>query len=179
MKVSDLSLKRYFKVKSKIVAWFFLLCALTGKAQQKECFYLFTDRDIYASGETMLLKIFLSPDEASGIIHLDLTNLTGKRIQGVNLKIRNHQANGFIDLPDSLGSGTYLVRASVRTSEILTFKEIFIANRFAAALESNASLMHSKAFSVVPRSLSTIEMDGIENTYQTRSTAHFSIKLPN
>jgi hypothetical protein len=179
MKRRDLSLKRYVEVKSKIVAWLFLLCALNGKAQQKECFYLFTDRDIYASGETMLLKIFLPPEEASGIMHLDLMNLTGKRIQGVNLKIRNHQADGFIDLPDSLGSGTYLVRASARTPGILTFKEIFIANRFAIAPESSANLMRSKAFPVVPGRISDIEINGIENAYKTRSTGHFSLKLPN
>jgi len=93
--------------------------------------------------------------------------IQGIKIQGVNLKIRDHQADGFIDLPDSLSSGTYLVRASVRTSGIITFKEIFIANRFAVTPETNASLMHSKAFHVVPGSLSTIEIVGIENTYQT------------
>ena len=166
-------------MKSKIVVWFFLFCALSVKAQQKECFHLFTDQDIYASGETMLLKIFLSSEEDSGIMHLDLMNLTGKKIRGVNLKIRNHQADGFIDLPDSLGSGTYLVRASVRTTGILTFKEIFIANRFAVTPETNASLMQSKVFSDLPGSLSAIEIVGIENSYKTRSTGHFSLKLPN
>jgi len=165
-------------VKSRIIVWFFLLCSFGGKAQQTESCYLYSDRDIYASGETMLLKIFLPQGEASGIMHLDLLSLSGNKLQGVNLKIRNHQADGFLELNDSLRTGTYLVRASTRATGIHTIKEIFVANRFSDNPLSNTKLTPSEAAALVPSNPSAPEINGIEKLYKTRSLGHFSLKLP-
>jgi len=82
---------------------------LTGKSQEREHFSHFTDRDLYTSGETLLLKIFAPLDERSGIVHIDLINTSGKIILGISKKIIEHQADGFINIPDSLSSGCYLL----------------------------------------------------------------------
>lgn len=164
-------------MRNKIIAWLLLLCSLTGKAQQKESIFLCTDRDIYSSGETMLLKVILPKDEPSGITHLDLLNLSGNKIQGVNLKVHNHQADGILELRDSLGSGTYLVRASTRASATHSIKEIFIANRFTDPPLSNKRLKSAVATSVVTGARTSIEINGIEKSYPTRSACRCSMKL--
>ena len=56
-----------------------LNAALMVKAQEKEHFRLFTDRDLYISGETLLLKVFAPSEEQSGIVNIDMINHRGKK----------------------------------------------------------------------------------------------------
>jgi hypothetical protein len=111
---------------------FLTAISLAGIAQEKSGFGFFTDRDVYASGEAVLAKMYLPSGNLSGIVHLDLVNQSGKRITEASLEIKDHQADGYFQLPDSLSSGTYLLRAYLRNTadECRMIREIFIANRF-------------------------------------------------
>ena len=114
---------------------FFILIAFAaqGYSQQKAGFGFFTDRDFYVSGESVLAKLYIPEDIKTRIIHLDLIHPSGKQVNAVSLELKNHEANGYFQLPDSLSSGTYLLRAywSVAEGSSKMVRELWIANRFA------------------------------------------------
>ena len=97
---------------------------LAGNAQEKSRFALSTDRDLYTSGESLLFKVFASSSIKTGIVHVDLINTKGKIISGVTRKIVDHEANGFVDLPDSLSTGTYILSTSLKNSSLVILKEL-------------------------------------------------------
>ncbi|MCX6239829.1 MAG: hypothetical protein NTY07_20165, partial [Bacteroidia bacterium] len=63
----------------KLFILLLLFLAFSAKAQEKENLSLFTDRDLYVSGETLLLKVFTPVAEQSGIVNIDLINRGGKK----------------------------------------------------------------------------------------------------
>ncbi|HZK95756.1 MAG TPA: hypothetical protein VFC67_16255 [Prolixibacteraceae bacterium] len=162
----------------KIFILLLLFAVSTVKAQEKESLNLFTDRDLYISGETLLLKVFAPASEQSGIANIDLINRKGKKITGVILEIINHQADGFVYLPDSLSSGSYLLRTSTRTNKIQTCKEIYIANRFTGLPESNSDMKLSGVIPVNETSIQNLQVDGIEDQYKPRQKGHAMLQLP-
>ena len=162
----------------KIVILLLLFAAFTVKAQEKESLNLFTDRDLYISGETLLLKVFAPAGEQSGIINIDLINRKGKKITGVILEIINQQADGFVYLPDSLSSGCYLLRTSSRTNKMLTSKELYIANRFTGLPEANSDVRPSGVIPINEISVQNLQITGIEPQYKPREKGHATIQLP-
>ena len=155
-----------------------LLVALSGKAQRKECFGLFTDRDLYTSGETILIKAFAPSSVQGGILIIDLFNAKGEMITTVPLQITDHQADGFINLHDTLSSGSYLVRVLSQTSITQTVKEVYILNRFAGVSENGPSFRPEGIVGVTDSVLAQISVAGIEKNYQRRGKGHLSIHLP-
>lgn len=162
----------------KIIILLLLFVAYTSQAQPGESFRLFTDRDLYISGETLLLKLFVPSTEKSGIANIDLINHEGKIITGITKKILDRQADGFIYLPDSLSSGCYLLRVATRTSTILTIKELYISNRFTGVPESNSILQPAGIISLIEIPDQTIQVEGIEPQYNTREKGKATIHLP-
>jgi len=180
MKMKKLTQKRYFKVKRKtILLLLILFVAYAGKAQVKESFRLYTDRDLYVSGETLLLKLFAPSTEKSGIVNVDLINHDGKLITGITKQIVDLQADGFIYLPDSLGSGCYLLRVATRTSTILTIKELYISNRFNGLPESNSDLRPSGILPLNEAADQTLQIEGIASRYKAREKGKAAVHLPN
>jgi hypothetical protein len=111
---------------------FLSVVSMAGNSQGKSGFGFFTDRDVYTSGESVLAKMYIPSGDLSVIAHLDLVNQSGKRISGVSIEIKDSQADGYFQLPDSLSSGTYLLRAYLRNSadKCRIIREIWVANRF-------------------------------------------------
>ncbi|HEY3388755.1 MAG TPA: hypothetical protein VGK38_04230, partial [Prolixibacteraceae bacterium] len=110
--------------------------------------------------------------------NIDLINHNGKKITGAILEINNHQADGFVYLPDSLSSGFYLLNASTRTDKIFISKELYIANRFTGLPESNSDLQPSAIVPLNETAAQNIQVDGVENQYKPRQKGHASIQLP-
>jgi len=80
--------------------------------------YVQTDRDNYVPGETIWLKGYLFEgighgiDSASRVLYVDLVDADKNRVvQQIKLKADKGQAPGQLALPDSLLTGTYLLRA--------------------------------------------------------------------
>ncbi|MBL7725853.1 MAG: hypothetical protein JNK27_17070 [Chitinophagaceae bacterium] len=97
--------------------------------------YLHFDRDNYLAGETLWFKAYLysdyQPDTASSVLYVELFNgssaLVGKKILPVVLGV----TNGQFELPDSLVTGNYSVRAWSPTmlnngTDFIYRKNIFI-----------------------------------------------------
>jgi len=165
-------------VKRKIVLLLLLFASFIVKAQQNESLSLFTDRDLYISGETLLLKVFASSGEQSGIVNIDLVNRNGKKITGAILEIINNQADGFVYLPDSLSSGFYLLRSSTRTDKVRTSKELYIANRFTGLPESNSDLQPAGVIPINETVAPDLQIIGVENLYKLREKGHATLQMP-
>jgi hypothetical protein len=165
-------------MKRKILILLLLFFAITIKAQDKESIHFFTDRDLYVSGETLLLKVFAPVTEQSGIVNINLYNNRGKKITGIILEVINHQADGFIYLPDSLSSGSYLVQCSTRTDNILISKVLYVANRFKGLPESDSYSQPSDGLPVKENQIQHMQVDGIEKEYKPRVKGHATIHLP-
>lgn len=151
----------------------------TGNSQQKSIYSLYTDRDAYVSGETLLAKIYLPEGIASSIVCLDLMNMNGTRITGVSLAVQNNEAAGYLNLPDSLSSGTYLVRTYQKhnASKIKTIREIWISSRF-DGLEKITQIKRIIAVSSIQdKETSQIGISGINPEYHKNSNFEASITI--
>lgn len=77
--------------------------------------YLHFDRDNYIAGETTWFKVYLYsdylPDTISTNLYVELVNDTGMVMSRAIIPVLLGTANGQFELPDSLISGSYIVRA--------------------------------------------------------------------
>ena len=168
-------------MKQKIIFILLLINAISGNAQDKTSIGFFTDRDVYVSGEIILAKIFSPTDNASRIVYIDLVNSAGARISGASIEIKNKEANGFLQLPDSLSTGIYLLRAYSKNTvaKLKIIREIWISNRF-NGLENTKQLKHiSESQTIQEETTSKISIEGIDSSYQTNSNTTANIKIDN
>ena len=155
-----------------------LLLSFLCKAQNKEGFALFTDRDLYTSGENLLIKVYAPADEPAGIVIVDLFNSKGNLVSAAYLGMMNHQANGFIHLPDSLSTGSYLLRTATRTSLTQTVKELIVSNRFTGMTESSAFLRLAGNDRQTETAFPSLQIEGALSRYKNREKGHATVHLP-
>lgn len=107
----------------------FLLTALASGNDKLHCI---TDRDVYVSGDKIMVNVFVSSESDSRIVYIDLCGFSGKHIAGAKLIVENHRAEGTIQIPDSLRTGTYLLRTFYNQDhqKKLHLRDLLIANRF-------------------------------------------------
>lgn len=162
-----------------IISLFLLVVAMTGNTQEKAGFGIYTDRDVYVSGETLFAKIFTPEGNPARIVYLDLVNHYGVRVTGVSLEIKRNQANGFIQLPDSLGSGNYLARAYLKNTsgKLKILHEIWISNRFDGREKTNEMKRISGLEKIQEEKTGKIEFENIETNYQTNSNIAATIRI--
>jgi hypothetical protein len=88
---------------------------ITERPQEKV--YVHFDRPYYVGGETIWLKAYLTsgpthvPSTLSRVIYVELLDKNKQLVQQVKLLATNGSAAGSIDIPDSIASQNYLVRA--------------------------------------------------------------------
>ncbi|MEI6276251.1 MAG: hypothetical protein WCP08_09685 [Prolixibacteraceae bacterium] len=160
----------------RILILIILLAAISSKARESDHFRLFTDRDIYVSGETVLFKLYAPQEDFSSIVKVALINTSGKIITEVSKKLIDQQTDGFILLPDSLKTGTYLLCTSSGTTQTLTIRELLICNRFTGFSETTSAL-RAKGTEDVMLDATGIQMEGIGLKYKTRETAHVQLHV--
>ncbi len=132
-------------MKRKIcIAFFTLFICLINRAQKPEQLlnkwserspiekaYLHLDQDNYIAGETAWFKAYLYSDYQPGTIstslYTELVNDTGRVICRTILPVLSGTAHGQFELPDSLTTGSYLIRAYSPT--MLNQDAAFIYNR--------------------------------------------------
>jgi hypothetical protein len=154
------------------------LIATSGKAQVQKLLSLFTDRDFYTSGETILFNIIAQGGDSSRVIKTDLINTNGKIISGVSKNLNKDQANGYLYLADSLKTGTYLLCTTQNGSEQATVKEIFICNRFLGLSETSTILQAAEMQPIREQPLEGLAIEGLNKAYKTREIVQASIHLP-
>ncbi|MDP3432882.1 MAG: hypothetical protein Q8T04_07965, partial [Bacteroidota bacterium] len=165
--------------KKLIIALFLMVVTMTGNTQEKSGFGFYTDRDVYVSGETLFAKIFTPEGNPARIVYLDLVNKYGARVAGVSLEIKRNQADGFLMLPDSLGSGNYLTRAYLKNTsgKLKILREIWISNRF-DGLEKTSQLKRVTGLEKNQDKITgQIEIENLEPNYQTNTNIEAVIKI--
>lgn len=148
-----------------------------GKALDKDPISLYTDRDVYTSGETALFQILTPSGVGNAILHLNLINTQGKIISKASRKVANEQANGYLYLPDSLKTDNYLLCASLNDNPEMVVKELFICNRF-TGLTGITNIQRAKEIeAVTDYPTDGIIVEGVMPVYKTRDKGHLSIRL--
>jgi hypothetical protein len=166
-------------MKQKIILIFLVVSTISGNAQIKKGLALFTDRDVYVSGETLLAKIYDGTDNPSRIAYVDLVNQSGKRISGISVEMIKNEANGFLQLPDSLGTGTYLLRAYMKNTaeKLKTIREIWISNRFDGLGKTTQIKRLAEPQTIQEETTRKINIEGIEQVYATNSNIAANIAI--
>jgi hypothetical protein len=152
---------------------------MEGNAQPKHELRIYSDRDVYVSGETLLAKIFTPENNSSGIVYMDLVNQQGTRISGASLEITNYHADGFLELPDSLSSGIYQLRAYQKNTskKLQIVREIWISNRF-DGFEKTKPMKKAKVPEIAPDSLTTqILIKNLEPEYSTGTKIEANLQI--
>jgi len=166
-------------MKQKIIFILLVIATISGNAQNQTGFAFFTDRDVYVSGETLLAKIYNPTDNSSRIVYMDLVNSSGTRISGVSLEIKTNEASGFLQLPDSLSTGAYLLRAYMKNTaeKLKTIREIWISNRFDGLEKTKQLKQLTESQTIQDKSTQQINIESIDPEYATNSNATASIKI--
>lgn len=123
-----------------IVTFLFLAFVLSGYSQTDKMhsgLSLFADRGFCISGDTLWFKVVHKngKDEKSNIVHVQLTNATGKLISAAVKKSVGGWAEGYIYVPDSLSSGVYFLSAFFNwqrnaVNHDIQKRSLFVYNRF-------------------------------------------------
>ena len=166
--------RKYF-----ITLLFLIIFSLTGKPQIKSVYGLYIDRDVYVSGETLLAKIYLPEGVPSRIICLDLVNQYGSRITGASIIIRDKEAEGYLQLPDSLSSGTYLVRTyqKYNAGKLKTIHEIYISNRFDKPIKAGQLKKVATSSTLKDKQTDLIQISGLQKSYSINSPVEVGIQI--
>lgn len=121
----------------RILSILTLLAATLGaQAQQlngQNPIWLKTDRCSYVSGDDVLYSLFMLNDTAGSDVNIDLTDVNGHWITGCVTKHSGSAASGLLNLPDTLLTGYYSIRAYTchpNTDNFYCCREILIINRF-------------------------------------------------
>ena len=127
---------------SRLLSILLLLTTTFGATAQKltadNPIWLKTDRSSYISGDDALFCIFVHDgivyDTMPGPdIYIDITNLENNWITGSIVKQSAGMASGMLNIPDSLQTGYYRLRAYTNfpnTDNHFCSREIFVTNRF-------------------------------------------------
>lgn len=106
----------------------------------REKVYVHQDRTQYVAGETIWFKVYQSSSEEypveSGVVYVELIDGMNRPVAETKWKLENGSAAGHIELPDTLVSGQYLLRAYTQWmqnygAESFFTREIRIASPFA------------------------------------------------
>jgi hypothetical protein len=110
----------------------YILTFLSVSGNNVDKLICFTDREVYASGDRIRVSLFIPGESQSKIVYVDLSSFTGNHISGAKLLIENHRAEGLLTIPDSVRTGTYLLRSFVNYDHRKEFyiRDLLIANRF-------------------------------------------------
>ncbi len=163
---------------SKYILFTIFLFVAKGLFASEDKIQVVTDRNIYISGDTLLSKIYLPKSEKSKIVYLSLVNSSGLHIIGSKLFVEDHEANGFLHIPDSLSSGCCLLKVCTNQNRNKTYllKELFVVNRF----ESEQKNFSFDLFQFEKKETETLDIitNGLSNSYYKRQSVQLNIELP-
>ena len=99
--------------------------------------YIFPDRSSCVSGDTVGFHVAIAAQYAgkSNVVHVQLTDSQNRIINSIARRSSNGWAEGFIDVPDSLGTGVYFLSScffgqSTISENLIHQKTLFVYNRF-------------------------------------------------
>jgi hypothetical protein len=149
------------------------------KAVPREEIYVHTDRDEYISGESLWFNIYvldrksLKPSSESRIAYFELLNPENRPIVQKKTWLDSGSGQGQIVLPDTLSTGTYIIRAYTNwMKNFLPFncfsREVYIYNAFS-----------SRAFKRNMNSAASFTPDGGIMNYSQSVNTGLTLKVDN
>ncbi len=142
--------------------------------------YVFTDKPYYYPGETIWMKTYmfyqnpLMIDTLSRVLHVDLLNMEGGVVKSLLFSIDDGMTSGQIDLPRSLRSGDYVLRAY--TNWMLNYPENDIICQPIPILELNTAAVGDKLF-VRPENLEEVVITTGKEIYGPREKIDVGLLL--
>lgn len=148
-------------------------CQVTDKSSGqafsfREKLYLTSDRDIYISGEKVLLKIFKTncsdstPTDFSKVVYLELLDKLNNPVVQVKISADGTSGSASVSLPDTLSSGNYLLRAY--TAWMQNFPEDLFAYRVISVINPFKELSNITASTAYPDPENTTAHNESEET---------------
>ncbi len=115
--------------------------------------HLFTDRDIYISGEKIWFTAYCLNSEdiqLSNILYIELYKNEGKSVEKKKVEILNGIAKGCIQIPEGIQTGNYILRAYTQylrnfPPDYYTMQKIMVIN---PEISSNATINPSNSNTV-------------------------------
>jgi len=113
----------------------------SGLDEFSEKLVMTTDRDLYFTGEQVLMKIYKinrkseSPSGLSRIIYAEMLDRSNNPVAQVKIFADGTSGNGRFTVPDTLNSGNYIIRAYTRwmlnfSESLFSYKIISVINPF-------------------------------------------------
>jgi hypothetical protein len=148
---------------------------------------LVTDRHCYISGDNIFVRAITPKNTNEAVLYIDLATTENVFIKGEILRLEGGNSSGFIQIPDTLKTGNFLLRAYTYNSrkhpidKVLAKELIYITNRF-----GNNGVRFESEIKAVNDSLVYIEEKDanidilLSNTeYAKRSKVSFVVKNMN
>ncbi len=143
---------------------------------------LFPDRSSCVSGDTIWFNAIIinnGPEQSGNVVHVQLDNTSGNHITQVSVLCENNLGQGYLPIPDSLSTGTYILKAfslGKQENNIINQRILIVYNRFENKLESiNVPVLeNTKYFNAAPEIL--IETN--KESFKTREQVEARIQLP-
>lgn len=161
-----------------IVSFLLIVSGYFAKASEHGDSWMFTDREVYASGEYVLTKIFAPQEQNFKITYLVLSSTDGNLITSVKLSLNKNQTAGYLYLPDSLSTGSYLLSAYSPHFQKQNFfsKEIVVLNRF-----ERPDQIETIRRAILPESgienNDQIKIQGLKEQYSQRENVSVTMQL--
>ena len=140
--------------------------------------FLFTDRSFCTSGDTVWVQIKLPVEDGIGnVVHLQLDNLQRKNIANLLIESLDKWGEGYIQIPDSLKTGSYFLTAWIpdsKTSKPLSSTRLLVVyNRF----DENPSQIELPAGKYFKNEIpsESVELKTASTEFRTREKVETSI----
>ena len=148
------------------------------QAKEKNSSWMVTDREVYASGEYLLAKIFTPRNQNFKVVYLSLSSPDGNVITSVKLNITDQQTSGYLYLPDSLHTGSYLLNAysSHYIKHDFFSKEIFVLNRFVSP-DQELNVQRAVLPELTAKNENQVQVQGLNNNYTQREDVSIKLQL--
>ncbi|MFN8259245.1 MAG: hypothetical protein U0W24_26385 [Bacteroidales bacterium] len=152
--------------------------------------FLHTDRDFYNAGEGIWIKTYLVDRQnqklssLSNLVYVELLNAENLAVSQIRILTKQGAGKGYLQMPDSLGTGVYLLRAYTNNMkndppENYFYREIRIFNSL--RLNTSFENLQNKISINNSESSKTVENhDGIKMgiNLQLADSIEFDIKVP-
>ncbi len=161
--------------------------------QHQEVFAVFTDRNLYIVGEKILFTVFNLSDKAlkdigwSTVLYIELVSSEKEPVIQEKFRLHQEGINGYIEIPQSILSGTYYIRVYTRwmrnnTPENYAYYRIKIVN------PNKSEILHASQKSQVeqykrlaclrdPVDNMAIKINSDKKTYGQRSKVQLSFSI--
>ncbi len=169
-------------------------CFLTLPMVAQEKLVLRTDRDYYVGGEKVWINItnvFMGTNiisDLSNVVYLEIANDQFKPVLQTKFKLNNGMVTSVVELPDTISTGNYSVRAYTKwmrngTPEVYTYKTISVVNPFSKNPmpdQSFAQVLNDDSLAFVSVDLihdADIKVNTNSSVYRKRDEMKLKVKL--